>query len=80
MRAALPPRRLGVVLALTGLYFVAGKLGLLLAFVHPSATAVWPPAGIALAAVLLLGRDVWPGIFLGAFLVTSPSRAGGGPW
>lgn len=79
MRAALPPRRLGVVLALTGLYFVAGKLGLLLAFVHPSATAVWPPAGIALAAVLLLGRDVWPGIFLGAFLVNVTIAGGGGP-
>lgn len=50
-------------------YFVAGKLGLMLAFVHPSATAVWPPAGIALAAFLLLGYRVWPAIFFGAFLV-----------
>ena len=39
--------------ALTGLYFVAGKLGLSLAFVHASATAVWPPTGIALAALRL---------------------------
>src|SRR3989441_7915847 len=54
---------------LTLVYFVAGKLGLLLAFVHASATAVWPPTGIALAAFLLLGYRVWPGIFLGAFLV-----------
>jgi two-component system, NarL family, sensor histidine kinase FusK len=51
------------------LYFVAGKLGLRLAIVHPSATAVWPGTGIALAALLLLGYGVWPGIFLGAFLV-----------
>ena len=50
-------------------YFAAGKLGLRLAFVHASATAVWPPTGIALAAILLLGFRVWPGIFLGAFLV-----------
>jgi hypothetical protein len=35
---------------LAGVYFVAGKLGLALAFVHPSATAVWPYSGIALAA------------------------------
>lgn len=55
--------------ALAAIYFVAGKLGLALAFVHPSSTAVWPPAGIALACLLLLGYDVWPGIFLGAFLV-----------
>ena len=54
---------------LAGVYFICGKLGLILAFVHPSATAVWPPAGIALAAFLLYGNRVWPGIFLGAFLV-----------
>ena len=34
------------------IYFVAGKLGLSMAFVHPSSTAVWPPTGIALAALL----------------------------
>jgi PAS domain S-box-containing protein len=55
--------------ALTGVYFAAGKLGLSLAFVHASATAVWPPTGIALATVLLYGPTVWPAIFLGAFLV-----------
>src|SRR5438105_2623394 len=58
-----------VVLGLAAVYVLAGKLGLLLAFVHASATAVWPPTGIALAAFLLLGYRVWPGIFLGAFLV-----------
>jgi len=50
-------------------YFLAGKLGLHFAFVHASATAVWPPTGIALAAVLLFGRGIWPAIFVGAFLV-----------
>lgn len=54
---------------LAAIYFVAGKLGLSLALVNPSATAVWPPAGIALAALLVLGYRVWPGILLGAFLV-----------
>ena len=58
-----------VVLGLAAVYVLAGKLGLLLAFAHASATAVWPPTGIALAAFLLLGYRVWPGIFLGAFLV-----------
>jgi signal transduction histidine kinase len=60
------------VLVLAGLavaYWIAGKLGLQLAFVHPSATAVWPPTGLTLAALLLLGYRVWPGIFLGAYLV-----------
>jgi integral membrane sensor domain MASE1 len=50
-------------------YFVACKLGLRLAIVHPSATAVWPGTGIALAAILLLGYRMWPGIFFGAFAV-----------
>jgi len=50
-------------------YFVTGKLGLAMARVHPSATAVWPPAGIALAALLIGGYDLWPGVLLGAFLV-----------
>ena len=54
---------------LAALYFICGKLGLLLAFVHPNATPLWPPAGIALASFLLLGNRVWPWIFLGAFLV-----------
>src|SRR6266513_15017 len=58
-----------VFFGLAVLYFLAGKLGLLLAFVQANATAVWPPTGLALAAFLLLGYRVWPGIFLGAFLV-----------
>src|SRR5207302_11227482 len=54
---------------LTLVYFIAGKLGLKLAFLHASASPVWPPAGIALAALLVLGYRTWPAIFLGAFLV-----------
>jgi signal transduction histidine kinase len=50
-------------------YFVACKLGLRLAIVHPSATAVWPGTGIALAAILLLGYRMWPGVFIGSFFV-----------
>ena len=51
------------------IYFIAGKLGLMLASLHASASPVWPPAGIALAALLLLGYRAWPAIFVGAFLV-----------
>src|SRR5436190_24143928 len=57
------------VVILTLVYFVAGKLGLTLASLHASASPVWPPAGIALAALLLLGYRAWPAIFIGAFLV-----------
>jgi len=50
-------------------YFFVGKLGLRLAYVHPSATAVWPASGLAISAMLALGVGAWPGIFLGAFAV-----------
>lgn len=55
--------------ALAAAYFAAGWFGLSLAFVHSNVTAIWAPTGIALAAVLLLGNRVWPGILVGAFLV-----------
>lgn len=58
-----------VILVLAAIYFIVGKLGLKLAYFHPSATAVWAPTGITLVAFLILGYRVWPGIFLGAFLV-----------
>src|SRR5438045_7550302 len=58
-----------LLIALTAVYFAAGKLGLSFATINSSASAVWPPTGIALAAFLLFGRRVWPAIFVGAFLV-----------
>jgi signal transduction histidine kinase len=54
---------------LGSVYLVAGKFGLTLASVHVSASPVWPPTGIALASLLLLGFRYWPAIFAGAFLV-----------
>ncbi len=60
-------RQIGLAAILACVYFVAAKLSLRLAFFHPSATPVWPPTGIALAAFLLAGYEGWPGIFLGAF-------------
>lgn len=55
--------------AIALVYYIAGKWGLSLAFGNASATVIWPPAGIALAVILLLGYRFWPGIFWGAFLV-----------
>jgi integral membrane sensor domain MASE1/anti-sigma regulatory factor (Ser/Thr protein kinase) len=49
-------------------YVAAAKLGFTLAFATKQVTAVWPPTGIALAALLLWGYRVWPGIWLGAFV------------
>ncbi len=50
-------------------YFFGGKIGLSLAYLNSSVTAVWPPTGIALAALLVFGFRLWPAIFVGAFLV-----------
>lgn len=54
--------------AVAVVYVLLGKLGLSLAFVNASATAVWPPTGVAIGALLLGGVGIWPGVFLGAFL------------
>ena len=48
------------------LYFAGAELGLSLASVHSNVTPVWPPTGIAIASLLILGREVWPGILIGA--------------
>src|SRR5436190_23785597 len=59
------------ILAIAAIYYGAAKLGLDLAFAAPSVTAVWPPTGIALAAILLFGYRVWPGVALGALLANA---------
>jgi diguanylate cyclase (GGDEF)-like protein/PAS domain S-box-containing protein len=64
-----------IIAAVALLYFVAGKIGLTLALVNPSATPVWPPAGIALAAFLILGYRIWPVILAAAFLVNLTTTA-----
>ena len=60
---------------LAALYFATAKLSLSLAIPPGYATAVWPPAGVALAAVLLVGNRVWPGIWLGAAAVNFTVQA-----
>ncbi|PYM85197.1 MAG: hypothetical protein DME09_06530 [Candidatus Rokuibacteriota bacterium] len=50
------------------LYYGTAGLSLRLALEKTNASPVWPPSGIALAAVLLLGYEVWPGIVVGALL------------
>ena len=61
-----PSRQVLKVAVVATVYFVAARLGLSLAVVHSNVTAVWPPTGIAIAALLIWGRGVWPGILIGA--------------
>ncbi len=60
-----------LIVALAAAYYLAAKLGLNLAFMSSSVTAVWAPTGIALAAVLLWGYRIWPAVALGAFLANA---------
>ena len=55
---------------LAAIYFVTGRLGLLLPYVGTNITLVWAPTGICMAALLIKGLRLWPGVFLGALLVT----------
>ena len=52
-------------------YYLAGRLGLSLAIIHPIASPIWPPTGVALAALLIWGYRMWPAIFAGSFLVNA---------
>ncbi len=58
----------GQVILLAAVYFTAAKLSLALAIPPGYATPVWPPSGLALAALLILGNRAWPGIWAGATL------------
>jgi PAS domain S-box-containing protein len=51
------------------IYVGTAALGLSLDALSGIATAVWPPTGIALAALTLYGARFWPGIALGALLI-----------
>ncbi|WP_079174992.1 MASE1 domain-containing protein [Streptomyces malaysiense] len=55
--------------ALAALYYGSAELGLLQQLVRGQVTPLWPPTGIAVAALLLRGPRIWPGITLGALLV-----------
>lgn len=59
------------------LYYLAARWSLMLAFEGSNASPVWPPSGIALAAMLLLGYRVWPAIWLGAFCANLTAFSGG---
>ncbi|MFF4210298.1 MASE1 domain-containing protein [Streptomyces sp. NPDC001796] len=54
---------------IAALYYASGRLGLLQQLVRGQVTPLWPPTGIAVAGLLLLGPRVWPGIALGAFAI-----------
>ena len=60
-----------LIITIACIYFLFGLLGLELAVPPSQAGSVWPPAGIALASILLYGTRVWPGIFIGNFCISA---------
>ena len=67
---------IGLGLLTAAVYVASAKMGLRLAFVAEQVTVVWPPTGIALSAVLLLGYRIWPAITLGALIVNLTTNTG----
>jgi integral membrane sensor domain MASE1 len=63
--AALP------ILGVAVVYYLTARLGLMQELVRDQVTPYWPPTGVALVALLVLGLRVWPGIALGAFVVNT---------
>jgi signal transduction histidine kinase len=59
-------RQAGLIVLLAAAYFAAAKVSLLVAIPPGYASAIWPPSGIALAALLLGSRRLWPGVWIGS--------------
>jgi PAS domain S-box-containing protein len=74
LEARWPDSRLQQVLVFLGVaavYFLAAKLGLVFAFIHTHVSPIWPPSGIAIAALLLFGYRVAPAILIGAVVANA---------
>jgi PAS domain S-box-containing protein len=64
---------LAAVAGLAAVYFFMARVGLRFASIGHSVSLVWPPTGIALGALAILGYRFWPGVALGAFLANAAS-------
>jgi PAS domain S-box-containing protein len=61
---------------LAAVYVLVGRIGFMVSAVDPIVSSVWPPSGIALAAMLLMGPRYWPGITIGAFILDASGTIG----
>ena len=76
-QASVRIRYLGQLVALLVIYVATAKLGLRFDALAGVATTVWPPTGVAVAAIYLGGHRLWPAVFLAAFAVNAST---GIPW
>jgi integral membrane sensor domain MASE1 len=74
-RASINAAYFAQVAAVAAVYVLAARAGLTLDAVSGFASLVWAPSGIALAAVLLAGRRIWPGLFIGALVANAITGA-----
>lgn len=63
-----PRSRVISILILALIYFLSAKVGQFLSILPGNVTPIWPPSGIALAAIILYGYQMWPGILIGSIL------------
>src|SRR5579863_4978989 len=65
-----PAKLMTSMLLLAVCYYTTAQIGFALEPTTSHLAAIWPPSGLALATLLLLGTRLWPGVFLGS-LATS---------
>jgi diguanylate cyclase (GGDEF)-like protein len=71
-------RKLWGIIVLSAVFYAAAWVGLKMAIEPGFASPVWPAAGIALAALLLYGKHLWPGILIGSFFINLPGSIDAG--
>src|SRR5687767_3680332 len=59
----------GAIALAAGAYYLAGRVGLELAYLDGAVAALWPPAGLGLAVLFLFGIRLWPAIVIGDLLL-----------
>src|SRR5215216_2199649 len=62
-------RYAGAIALVAVAYYLAGRIGLELAYLDGAVAALWPPAGLGLAVLFLYGARLWPGIVIGDLLL-----------
>ena len=68
-------RRLVRLLVIAAAYYIGARLGLGLSLVGNDVTPLWPPTGVAVAALVVIGRSYWPAVAVAALAVNLPISA-----
>src|SRR5512133_2126656 len=69
LRGSDPGRYVAALAVVAVVYYLAGRVGLELAYLDGAVAALWPPAGLGLAVLFLYGVRLWPGVVIGDLLL-----------